>query len=135
MPSIKTFIVEDSPIILANLTATLEETAPVVVVGHAVDEPTALRGLLQLREDIDLLIVDVFLGVGTGLGVLRGAAEVALRAKRVVLTNYATPAMRTRCRALGADRVFDKSADLEDLILYCTRLANGPLDTVPGALR
>jgi DNA-binding NarL/FixJ family response regulator len=37
----------------------------------------------------------------------------------VVLTNFATPDMRRRCLQLGADRVFDKSAELEELLIYC----------------
>jgi len=41
----------------------------------------------------------------------------------VVLTNYATPDMRNICRDLGADRVFDKSSELESLIAYCGTLA------------
>jgi hypothetical protein len=41
--------------------------------------------------------------------------------------------MRRRCADLGADRVFDKSHQLEDLIAYCARLGGGG-STVPGAL-
>jgi DNA-binding NarL/FixJ family response regulator len=44
-------------------------------------------------------------------------------AKLVVLTNYATPEMRSKCLALGADAVFDKSNDIDALIGYCERLA------------
>ena len=45
MPNVNTFIVEDSPIILDNLVATLEELAPVTVVGSARDEASAVRWL------------------------------------------------------------------------------------------
>lgn len=132
---VKTFIVEDSPIILDNLVATLEEMAPVEVVGSAPDEATALARMARLDAQIDLVIIDVFLKSGSGLGVLRGAAQKALKAKRVVLTNYATSDMRDKCRALGANRVFDKSNDLDELIAYCTRLAeNAADDSSPGAL-
>lgn len=121
---LRTFIVEDSPIILDNLIATLEEMAGVEVVGHAADEATALQQL-RAGPGIELVIIDVFLKSGSGLGVLRGAAQAKLQAQCVVLTNYATPDMREKCRALGADRVFDKSNDLDELISYCSRLA-GP---------
>jgi DNA-binding NtrC family response regulator len=134
MSSIKAFIVEDSPIILDNLVATLEEMAPVQVVGTASDESTAMNRLTRMREDVDLVIIDVFLKQGSGLGVLRGATKVGLPAKCVVLTNYATADMREKCKALGAHRVFDKSTDLDDLISYCTRLADGYSDTAPGPL-
>jgi len=132
MHPLRTFIVEDSPIILDNLVATLEEMAPVQVVGSAPDESSAMARLAQLRNDVDLVIIDVFLKSGSGLGVLRGAAQSGLRAKRVVLTNYATVDMRDKCKALGADRVFDKSNDLDDLLSYCVRLAEGHGDSGPG---
>ena len=45
--------------------------------------------------------------------------------KVVVLSNYATPDMRRKCLELGADRVFDKSNEIDALILYCCRLADG----------
>lgn len=125
MPVVKTFIVEDSPIILDNLVATLEEMASVKVVGSAPDEATAMQRMKQLDDQLDLVIIDVFLKSGSGLGVLRSAAQAGLGARRVVLTNYATPDMREKCRALGAHRVFDKSNDLDDLISYCTRLGEG----------
>lgn len=126
-PLVQTFIVEDSPIILDNLIATLEEMAPVQVVGHATDELTAIQHLRQRSAHLDLVIIDIFLQSGSGLGVLRGASDLGIAARRVVLTNYATPSMREKCRVLGADRVFDKSKDLDALIEYCTGMARaGP---------
>lgn len=132
MSAVKTYIVEDSPVILHSLVAALEELATVEVLGSAGDESTALEHLEMLGARVDLLIVDVFLKRGTGLGVLRGADDAGVRGKRVVLTNYATPAMRAKCKALGADRVFDKSTDLDALVDYCCRLGNGFFDSVPG---
>ena len=134
MQPLRTFIVEDSPIILDNLVATLEEMAPVQVVGNAADEAAANAALARLRDGVDLVIIDVFLKSGSGMGVLRSAAKAGLGAKRVVLTNYATADMRDKCRALGADQVFDKSNDLDELLAYCARLAEGRGDTTPGAL-
>ena len=37
----------------------------------------------------------------------------------VVLTNYATSDIRRRSMALGADAVFDKSSELDELFAYC----------------
>lgn len=108
MQTLKAFVVEDSPIILDNLVATLEELAPVEVVGSAADESSALSWLNEHASGCDLVIIDIFLRTGSGLGVLRRAAEIGLKGKRVVLTNYATTDMREKCAALGADRVFDK---------------------------
>ena len=133
MATLNTYIVEDSPVILENLVATLEELASVKVIGSAPDEAAAVRWLSEPGPHCDLMIIDVFLKSGSGLGVLRAAARAPQSVKRVVLTNYATPDMRNKCRELGADRVFDKSSELEDLIGYCSALANGA-DTTPSAL-
>jgi DNA-binding NarL/FixJ family response regulator len=136
MPALKTFIVEDSPVIRDSLIATLEELVPVQVVGTAEDEAAALQWLRRPDSRVDLLIVDIFLKSGSGLGVLRGARPaLAPQTKLVVLSNYATPDMRQRCLELGADKVFDKSGDIDALILYCARLAADEAgNTAHGAL-
>lgn len=119
MPTLRTFIVEDNPVILNNLIATLEELSDVQVVGSVGSEREAVSELQRREGQVDLVIVDVFLTSGSGLGVLRSAQDMKLLARRVVLSNYATPDMRRRCLELGADRVFDKSSELEELIAYC----------------
>lgn len=134
MSPLRTFIVEDSAIILDNLVATLEELADVKVVGAVPDEKSALAWIDGAADAVDLIIIDIFLKSGSGLGVLRAVQEAGLSVRRVVLTNYATPDIRKRCAALGADRVFDKSGELEDLIEYCGRMADGTV-TAAGELR
>jgi DNA-binding NarL/FixJ family response regulator len=134
MPPLRAFIVEDSPIILANLVATLEELAQVQVVGTAAEEREALRWITHPPAGYDLMIIDIFLKSGSGLGVLQAAQQAALPARRVVLTNFANPDIRKRCAELGADRVFDKSSELEELINYCAKVADGAPRTGPGAL-
>ena len=123
MTSLTAFIVEDSPVIRENLVAALEEMAPIQVVGSAEDEASALRWLSE--NACDLAIVDIFLKSGSGLGVLKTASLSDRPIKLVVLSNYATPDMRRKCLELGADRVFDKSNEIDALILYCCRLADG----------
>ena len=125
MPPLKTYLVEDSPVIRENLIATLEELAPVQVVGTAADQSTAVQWLERPGQAVDLVIVDLFLKGGSGLGVLRAAQSMLNHHAMVVLSNYVTPDMRRQCLALGAARVFDKSHDLDALILYCGELALG----------
>jgi DNA-binding NarL/FixJ family response regulator len=126
MPApLHTYIVEDSPVIRENLIATLEELVPVRVVGTAADEATALRWLGEPGQRVDLVIVDLFLERGSGLGVLRAAQALHPPYRLVVLSNFATPDMRRTCLALGADRVFDKSNEIDALVLYCEQLAAG----------
>ena len=103
MANLRTYIVEDSPVIRENLIATLEEMVPLEVVGTAEDESTAKHWLG--RPD--------------------NACDLGAQRKLVVLSNYATPDMRRKCLELGADKVFDKSNEIDGLINYCTRLAQG----------
>jgi DNA-binding NarL/FixJ family response regulator len=125
MSQLRAFLVEDSPVIRENLVAALEEMAPIDVVGTAEDEVSAVSWLAASQNRCDLVVVDIFLKSGSGLGVLRAVANAGLPTKLVVLSNYATPDMRRKCLELGADRVFDKSNEIDALILYCCRLADG----------
>ena len=125
MSVLKTYIVEDNPIIRENLIDALQEMLPVQVVGTATDENTAVEWLSEHRNDADLVIVDLFLEQGNGLGVLRAAQALHAQQAMVVLTNFATPDMSRKCHELGADRVFDKSNELDELLAYCGRLADG----------
>jgi hypothetical protein len=38
--------------------------------------------------------------------------------------------MRRKCLALGADRVFDKSHDIDALVQYCHQLAKPPAQDI-----
>jgi DNA-binding NarL/FixJ family response regulator len=125
MTALKAFIVEDSPVIRENLIAALEELAPIQVVGTAEDELSAVSWLSHPQHTCDLVIIDIFLKSGSGLGVLRAASGIPKPLNLVVLSNYATPDMRNKCLDLGASRVFDKSNEIDSLIQYCTRLASG----------
>ncbi|MDO9436060.1 response regulator [Hydrogenophaga sp.] len=131
MSPLRTFIVEDNKVIYENLVSTLEELANVEVVGHARDESDAVRWL-KSGDSCDLMIIDIFLTSGSGLGVLKAAQDSQISVRRVVLTNYATADIRQRCAALGADRVFDKSCELEDLISYCARISDGTATSPAG---
>ena len=135
MPALKTYIVEDNLLIRENLIATLEELGPIQVVGVAADEASAVRWLQAADNHADLVIVDIFIKSGSGLGVLRAAAGLPQRRRLIVLSNYASAEMRHRCLDLGAARVFDKSSDIEALIDYCAELAaSGPDSARPALL-
>ncbi len=129
--TLRVFLVEDSPVIRENLAAAMEELAPVQIVGVADDEPTATDWLASNSEGADLLVIDLFLKRGSGLKLLRATAKMTT-ASRVVLSNYATRDMRRKCLELGADRVFDKSNEIEALIAFCARMDGG--ETARGRL-
>jgi two-component system OmpR family response regulator len=115
-------MVEDNDVIRANLTETLQELADVKVVGHADDALGASRWLNDHPEDWKLAIVDLFLRAGSGLTVLGAVRRRRASQRVIVVSNYATPEMRARCLAAGADKVFDKSTEVEALLHYCMEL-------------
>ena len=125
MNTLKAFVVEDNAVIRESLVAALEELAPVEVVGTAEDERGAVRWLGEQGDapTCDLVIIDIFLKAGSGLGVLRAAREQHSPMTMIVLSNYATSDMQRRCLELGASRVFDKSNELDELIVFCEQLA------------
>jgi two-component system OmpR family response regulator len=123
---IRTYIIEDNATIRENLVATLEELASVVSLGWAETESEARDWLASHRGGWDLVIVDLFLKQGSGLGVLEACQERGRAQRVVVLSNYATADMRKRCAQLGADAVFDKSNEIDALVDYCLALAERP---------
>lgn len=116
---ISAFLVEDRPDISDTLMDAMEEIASVKFVGVANSEAAARQWLSANDGRWDLAIVDLFLGEGSGFGVLRDCQHRAPRQKVVVLTSYAQDNVLQRCRDLGADAVFDKSQDVEKLVHFC----------------
>ena len=115
---------EDSPVVRDSLIAALEEFAPIEVIGAVDDERSAVQWMKAHALECDIVITDIFLKDGSGLGVLRAGRQLGdMSMDMVVISNYATPDMRRKCLELGADRVFDKSREIDDLIAYCSSLA------------
>ena len=122
--TLRTYIVEDNLTIRENLVATLEELGGVASIGFAETEEQGSGWLTSQGSQWDLAIVDLFLKQGSGLGVLEACKKRHADQKVVVLTNYATPDIRTRCTQLGVDAEFDKSTDIDALIDFCIELQN-----------
>ena len=133
MGNIKIYIVEDSSVIRENLIDALHENAPIEVVGTAEDERSALTWLRDRDHACDLVIIDIFLKNGSGLGVLKGMGELADAPVCVVLSNHATPEIRVKCQQLGAIKVFDKSNELDEMLGWLNRYARS--DRGVAALR
>lgn len=114
-----TYLVEDNDTVLANLIETLQEITEVKVIGYGATQAEASRWLSLHDGQWQLAIVDLFLREGSGLGVLSGCHNREPYQKVVLLTNYATPEIRARAAALGADAVFDKSSEIDELLAYC----------------
>ena len=123
MLTLNAYLVGSNPEINIRLAAELERDAHVKVVATAQDESSAIQWLTQRHNDADLVIVDLFLNTGSGLGVLRRAAGTQQRRNIAVLTNFAGGDLRCTCMALGAAQVFDKTTEFDSLLAYCQSLA------------
>lgn len=128
---LRVFLVEDSAILRDRLAEMFATWADVEMVGHAETEAAADAALRTQHWDV--LILDLQLLHGSGLGVLSG-----LRGHRqpgttvIVLTNYAIPSYRARSLELGADYFFDKASDFEKIKDVFTRLGERRQAARPG---
>lgn len=113
------FLVEDREDIRHTLIDAMEEIAPLKFVGVASTEADAREWLSTHDNTWNLAIVDLFLGLGTGFGVLKEVRLRSPRQKVVVLTSYGQQRVLDHCRQLGADEIFDKSQDVDKLVAFC----------------
>jgi len=116
---LKVFLVEDSQALSSALAETLSELAHADIVGRAATERAASNALVH-SDDWELAIVDLTLAEGTGMGVLEELEACGDKRPRVLFTNYATPDVRRRALECGAQAVFDKSREIDELIDYCS---------------
>ncbi len=120
---LRIYLVEDNPIIRESLTETLAELVGSVTVGSSETEQGAKAWLATNAQQWDVAIVDLFLKQGGGIPVVAALRERPSTQKVVVLSNYSTPEVRAECLRLGADKVFDKTNEIEPLIDFCKALS------------
>ena len=106
---LRVYLVEDAVSFRERLADFLEEPGEIEMVGFADSEDVAVRYLRS--EHPDVVIVDLHLKSGNGIGVIVAARELRPQPPPtiVVLTNYAFPEFELACRARGANYFFDKS--------------------------
>ncbi|MEW5890522.1 MAG: response regulator transcription factor [Pseudomonadota bacterium] len=107
----RVFVVEDSPIVRDRLVAMLWDIPAVEVVGEADNQADAVTHIQRLCPDV--VVLDIKLRQGTGIGVLEDVKRRAPQTTAIMLTNYANPEFRQRCVSLGADHFFDKTVEFE----------------------
>lgn len=119
---LRAFVVEDSHRVRDLLTEQLHEIDGVLVVGSAESERGAIESLRE--TPCDVVILDIKLKEGGGIGVLRSLAKwAASDMTRVIFSNYTESEYRTLARRLGAEHFFDKSSDFRALIDLITSLS------------
>jgi DNA-binding NarL/FixJ family response regulator len=127
---LQAYVVEDNANIRENLVGALEELTDVKVVGTSATEDEAADWLAAHPQGWHIVIVDLFLKKGSGLGLVQRMGARRPQQKIIVFSNYANPTVRKRCAQLGVDAVFDKSTEIDALVDYCNlqsaELGHGP---------
>lgn len=114
---LRVVLIEDSAEVLGLLTEMLNEIPNVEIVASAQSEASGLKALQKMQPDV--AIIDLELGLGNGLNVLKIWFEDSKRnhdVKIVVFSNYANLVIQKRCLFHGALAFFDKSFQLEELL-------------------
>jgi DNA-binding NarL/FixJ family response regulator len=114
---LRVLLIEDSERLRNRLRRLLDVPGLMRVEGEAVTEAAAIDELRSRRFDV--LIVDVELSAGNGIGVIqyiRREWPPGVPAPLViVLTNFAQPTVRRKCMDAGADHFLDKMRQCEEL--------------------
>lgn len=108
----KVLIVDDSAVVRERLRQLLARVQGVDIAAEAA--PAA--GVLARRLKPDVIIIDVNMRNGGGIGHLRALKRVHPAPQLIVLTNEAYPEIRDRCLAAGADHFFDKSTEYQEIV-------------------
>lgn len=118
---LRVFLVEDVKDLQEALAELLTSVGNFAVAGSASTEAEAIRWLDEHSNEWDLLVADLILDQGTGLGVVAKCRHRPPGRKVVVLSDYVTPGIHRHCLALGADAALSKS-DMPAFLDYCREL-------------
>jgi DNA-binding NarL/FixJ family response regulator len=130
MSKLTVFITDDSATIRERLVTMALDLPEIAVVGQAQDAPEALDAIRRTRPDV--VITDIRMPGGNGIDVLRQLKKMKPAPKVIMLTNYAYPQYREKCKAAGADFFFDKSTEFDQIPQALEQLRQG-LRAEPGA--
>jgi two-component system OmpR family response regulator len=119
---IRVFLVEDLLRLHGLLSELFESIGGCEVLGVASTEAEAMAWLEEHRDACDLVVVDLMLEQGSGIGVITRCKATQAAAHIVVFSAYASGAVARHCVALGANEVIDKE-DSWNFVQYCAGFA------------
>lgn len=120
---LRVFLVEDNPAMREYLAQVLWAEAEVELVGTAETETQAKLWLATNPDGWDIAVVDLCLKEGSGAGVVDFCRNRQSDQALVVMTNQNVLPLLQRCKLLGADAVYDKTTELDDMVAYCIGMA------------
>lgn len=105
----KIFLAEDSPSFIKRLKSDIEQLEGMKIIGEANNESDAVNGILELKPDV--VILDLALAEGNGIGVLNKIQGVIQEIRVVVLSNHCANPYREKCKQLGATHFLSKDKE------------------------
>lgn len=125
------FVVDDHQIFREGLKLSLESSLrDFTWAGEAASAKTALEKIYETRPDV--VILDLILGAGSGVEVLRELKSRHFPAKILVLTQVQDPKTDRELRRLEADAVLSKTAALQAVVAAVESLRrNQPYVSAP----
>lgn len=123
---LRVFVVEDLVPVRDMIVEGVDEIIGAQVAGLADTEAEAMSWLRE--NDCDVLILDLELREGNGLGVLKALAAEQLQPKlvKIVYSNHVTPSTRRLATQFGAAYFFDKTLHSSQLFKLLQELSVGP---------
>lgn len=107
-------IVDDSAVVRERLIELLARFEGMEVVGQAGSAEHGRELTARLKPDV--IVIDVQMRKGGGIGLLHDIKQMRPPPQVIVLTNEAYPEIRSRCLDAGADYFFDKSTEYQQMV-------------------
>ena len=107
------YIVDDSELLLERVIALISENPNLTYSGHCNHSLGVVQKIQTIRPDV--LILDIRLGDGSGIDVLRELKAAPNCPCIIMFTNYGVPQYKQRTLEYGADHFLDKSTGSKDL--------------------
>jgi CheY-like chemotaxis protein len=130
----KVVVVDDSPIVRERVIDMLRDLVLIEQIDQAVDGLDALVVIARVRPDLVVLDIHMPSADGTrvdnGMNVLKALKAQPDSPLVIMLSNFAEPQYRARCKQLGADAFLDKSIEFFQLVDVAEALLNQRRSTI-----
>ena len=133
--TLRIFLVDDHPIVLAALAGAMAPLAGVEVVGTATSAEEAYAALADDSVDVDVAIVDVSLPGESGIDLCRRLADRRPTTRCVVLSAADDVTNARRALSAGAAGYLVKDISMESLVAAVRAAASGQFFVDPRVAR
>ena len=121
--SIRVLLVDDHRVVRAALSLLIQNSEGMTMVGEAGNRSEAIA--IAAREQPDVILLDLDLGVESGLDLIQDLLKAAGQARIIILTGTRDPEAHHRALRLGAMGVVDKEEAPEVLLSAIERVHAG----------